>query len=109
MPVVVILGVLVLTCAWSLTSLLLFHAMIISLAQTTNERVRNVYQYGHTRNVDDEGCCKNWWTAICSELPPSLLPDDFSDEVTCEFCPPETVWNAETASVHTNGSNEYNV
>jgi palmitoyltransferase ZDHHC9/14/18 len=112
MPVVVILGVFTLSCAWSLTSLLLFHGMIISVAQTTNERVRNVYQYGHQRNVDDEGCWKNWSRAICSKLPPSLLPDDFSDVVTCEFCPPETVWanaNAETttssSSPTRNGSN----
>lgn len=109
MPMLVILGVFTLACAWSLTSLLLFHGMIISVAQTTNERVRNVYQYGHNVNVDDHGCWRNWADATCSELPPSLLPDDFSDIVTCEFCPPETVWNAENitprAPLPMNGSN----
>ena len=107
MPMLVLLGIFTLACAWSLTSLFLFHAMIISVAQTTNERVRNVYQYGHNVNVDDHGCWRNWANAICSPLPPSLLPDDFSDIVTCEFCPPETVWNAETPRepLPMNGSN----
>jgi len=92
MPIVVLFGTFTLLCAWSLTSLMLFHGMIISLAQTTNERVRNVYQYGHNVNVDNHGCLRNWGAALCSRRPPSLLPNDFSEEVTCQFCAPESVW-----------------
>jgi len=47
------LGSFTLLCAWSLTSLLCFHGMIISIAQTTNERVRGVYQMGHVENATD--------------------------------------------------------
>ena len=60
MPIVVIFGLFTLLCAWSLTSLLLFHALIITVAQTTNERVRNVYQ--HYQNDAHGGCWQNWKT-----------------------------------------------
>ena len=36
MPVTFVFGTFTLLCAWSLTSLLLFHGLIISVAQTTN-------------------------------------------------------------------------
>ena len=42
-PLTVAFGSFTLLCAWSLVSLLAYHAMIISVAQTTNERVRSVY------------------------------------------------------------------
>jgi hypothetical protein len=90
MPIVVLFGIFTLLCAWSLTSLLLFHGLIITLAQTTNERVRNVYQ--HTVNTDNHGCCANWIHALCSKRPSSLLPDDFSEIVTCGVCQ-ESVWS----------------
>ena len=93
MPIVVLFGTFTLLCAWSLTSLMLFHGMIITLAQTTNERVRNVYQYGGNVNVDNHGCWRNWMATLCSKQPPSRLPRDFSEMVTCQYCPPETVWN----------------
>lgn len=44
-PLVSLFGIFTLLCAWTLTSLLLYHMMIISVAQTTNERVRGVYRY----------------------------------------------------------------
>lgn len=91
MPIVVLFGTFTLLCAWSLTSLLVFHGMIISLAQTTNERVRNVYQYGN-QNVDNHGCVQNWCYALCSKRRPSLLPNDFSEFVTCGVCQ-ESVWS----------------
>ncbi len=69
-------------CAWSLTSLTCFHALIITLAQTTNERVRGVYQYGGVRNPADRGCWRNWLELCCSGVPDSLLPRDFSEVVT---------------------------
>lgn len=43
-------GTFTLLCAWSLTSLLFFHAMIVSISQTTNERVRNVYRASSSIN-----------------------------------------------------------
>mmetsp|Transcript_8248 Transcript_8248/g.12687 ORF Transcript_8248/g.12687 Transcript_8248/m.12687 type:complete len:501 (+) Transcript_8248:129-1631(+) len=95
MPVLVLFGLFVLLCAWSLVSLLLFHAMIISVAQTTNERVRNVYQYGRNENVDDHGCCQNWRDAFCRPRPRSLLPKDFTDIVVCDHARPESLWKSE--------------
>jgi palmitoyltransferase ZDHHC9/14/18 len=91
MPLVVIFGIFALLCAWSLTSLLLFHALIISLAQTTNERVRNVYQ--HYQNDAHHGCWRNWKSALCAKRVESLLPRDFSEIVTCRDCGPEQEWN----------------
>lgn len=43
MPMTVLFGLFLFLCSWSLLSLLAYHAMIISQAQTTNERVRGVY------------------------------------------------------------------
>jgi palmitoyltransferase ZDHHC9/14/18 len=94
MPIVVLFGTFCLLCAWSLTSLLCFHALIISLAQTTNERVRNVYQHGRNHNADDHGCWRNWRNALCVTRPPSRLPQDFSQVVLCSPCElPEAVWS----------------
>jgi hypothetical protein len=96
-------GTFTLLCAWSLTSLLLFHAMIISIAQTTNERVRNVYRSRFTfcgskeysaesessltglHNDADSGCCLNWYRSCCSPVPVSRLPADMSALVECDY------------------------
>lgn len=115
-------GTFTLLCAWSLTSLLLFHAMIISIAQTTNERVRNVYRASrgfslcgrksttsssstaedHSNNSmtgadneADQGCCPNWYRSFCSPVPVSRLPPDMSATVVCQYASTtgdETVW-----------------
>jgi hypothetical protein len=83
LPIEVGLCLFTLLCAWSLTSLTCFHGLIISLAQTTNERVRGVYQYGGIHNPADLGCWKNWITLFCtSRVPVSRLPKDFSALVT---------------------------
>ena len=82
LPIEVAFGLFSLLCAWSLTSLTCFHALIITLAQTTNERVRGVYQYGGIGNPADEGCVRNWWGVCCHKTPESRLPGDFSDVVT---------------------------
>jgi len=55
-PVVVLMAIFTLLCAWSLTSLTCFHAFIISVAQTTNERVRNVYRSGGNGNSNRRHC-----------------------------------------------------
>lgn len=97
MPLTVVFGSFTLLCAWSLTSLLCFHAMIVSVAQTTNERVRGVYRYGGAVNAADQGCCQNWISAFCSQRPLSRLPPDFSAEVHCDLSNlPETPWLGET-------------
>jgi hypothetical protein len=93
MPCTVLFGTFTFLCAWSLLSLLCFHAMIITVAQTTNERVRGVYRrygsYGYggggssTVNVADQGCCRNWYHALCSTRPSSRLPRDFAEEIVC--------------------------
>lgn len=100
MPFTVAFGIFTLLCAWSLMSLLCFHAMIISVAQTTNERVRGVYRYGGAVNVADHGCCRNWAAAFCSERPVSRLPPDFSDTVVCDHSNlPESLWTGETHAI----------
>lgn len=99
MPVVVIFGIFALLCTWSLVSLLLYHAMIVSAAETTNERVRQVYRYGAVLNRDNRGCGRNWYNAFCAPRPPSQLPYDFST-VVCGAVPDsrgggESEWNGE--------------
>ncbi len=80
-PLEVTFGLFSLLCSWSLLSLTIFHAVIITLAQTTNERVRGVFQYGGIVNPADEGCCRNWVGLCCNQIPASKLPTDFSEEV----------------------------
>lgn len=81
MPLIVLFGLFCFLCSWSLISLLFYHAMIISVAQTTNERVRGVYRYGTVGNPADAGCCRNWYHAFCTPIAPSKLPKDFSAKV----------------------------
>ena len=89
-------GSFTLLCAWSLTSLLCFHGMIISVAQTTNERVRGVYRFGQVDNHADRGCCLNWYTAACSPCAVSRLPINMSAQVISDYeNRPEKVWNGE--------------
>mmetsp|Transcript_15278 Transcript_15278/g.35211 ORF Transcript_15278/g.35211 Transcript_15278/m.35211 type:complete len:566 (-) Transcript_15278:113-1810(-) len=89
-------GSFTLLCAWSLTSLLCFHGMIISIAQTTNERVRGVYRLGQVENAADRGCVKNWYTAACIPCPVSRLPRDMSAQVIADYeNRPEHVWNGD--------------
>ena len=99
MKIVFVFGSFTLLCAWSLTSLLCFHAMIISAAQTTNERVRGVFRPGTLDNTSDQGCCKNWYSAFCTPCPTSRLPKDMSAEVICNYelqvDRPEQVWAGE--------------
>jgi hypothetical protein len=80
-PLEVAFGLFSLLCSWSLLSLTCFHAVIITLAQTTNERVRGVFQYGGIVNPADEGCWGNWIRLCCNRIPESMLPTDFSEEV----------------------------
>uniref|UniRef100_A0A7S2IBB1 Palmitoyltransferase n=1 Tax=Helicotheca tamesis TaxID=374047 RepID=A0A7S2IBB1_9STRA len=100
-PTVVLFGIFTLLCAWSLTSLTCFHGLIITLAQTTNERVRGVYRYGRHVNTADNGCLRNWVSALCSHRPDSLVPADFSEEVICDEADGplknETVWAGATS------------
>ena len=87
LPIVFFMSVFTLLCTWSLTSLTFFHALIISVAQTTNERVRNVYKGGGSEsglaNPADMGFVMNWTNAFCTVCPESRLPEDFSEEVDC--------------------------
>jgi hypothetical protein len=86
-------GSFTLLCAWSLSSLLCFHGMIISVAQTTNERVRGVYRFGQLENEADKGCCMNWYAATCHPCPVSRLPTDMSEQVIADYeNRPEHVW-----------------
>merc|ERR1711865_1152181 len=91
-----VFGSFTLLCAWSLTSLLCLHGMIISVAQTTNERVRGVYRFGQVENKADKGCCLNWYTAACTPCSVSRLPIDMSSQVITDYATrPEMVWNGD--------------
>lgn len=81
-PMVLLMACFTLLCGWSLTSLTCYHAYIISLAQTTNEKVRGVYDH-HLRNPADNGCLKNWNNVFCDKVPDSLILNDFSETVDC--------------------------
>ena len=85
MPGTVLLCLFTSLCAWSLTSLTCYHFMIITIAQTTNERVRRVYQTGKLHNPANKGCCNNWVQVFCTKKRKSFLPADFSEVVKCEF------------------------
>lgn len=80
-PTAVFLCFFTLLCAWSLASLTCFHGLIITVGQTTNERVRGVYEA--MENPADRGCVRNWFEALCSEIPQSRIPRDFSAIVDC--------------------------
>jgi DHHC palmitoyltransferase len=94
-PVTVLFMTFTIMCTWSMISLLLYHFRTISIAQTTNERVRAVYttisstsaaslrsqQQLHNRSNDaqqqlfynksnnnnpaDHGCLSNWMSCLC--------------------------------------------
>ena len=107
MPVTVIFGIFTGLCAWSLLSLLLYHGRAISIAQTTNERVRGVFssssrrglgQGGGSRSPADQGCGRNWWNCLRTfyyDRPASRLPPDFSEKVSEGQRVAETVWSGE--------------
>jgi hypothetical protein len=106
MPTVVILAFLMILFAWSLVSLTGFHALIVSRAQTTNEKVRGVYQNLDGGNPADHGLVENWKQAFCIPVPKSRLPRQFGDEVVCPGYEDghgvgqegENVWDAEKAA-----------
>jgi len=88
LPTVFFMSIFTLLCTWSLTSLTFFHGVIITVAQTTNERVRNVYRDGRRDGVGldnpaDQGCAMNWTNTFCTKIPESRLPKDFSQTVDC--------------------------
>eukprot|EP00934_Nitzschia_sp_Nitz4_P003193 Nitzschia sp. Nitz4//scaffold94_size78252//31445//33108//NITZ4_005467-RA/size78252-processed-gene-0.49-mRNA-1//-1//CDS//3329560377//3183//frame0 len=96
-------GTFTLLCAWSLVGLLAYHAMIVSIAQTTNEKVRNVYRTTPgsgpgIENTDDKGCIRNWCHAFCSPVPASRLPKDMSATVVCDYTEDERVWTGDVDS-----------
>ena len=96
----ILMAMLCLLCAWSLTSLTCFHVLIITLAQTTNERVRGVYAYGGTRNTADRGCLSNWISALFGRRPVSKLPPDFSRVIVCGECSTdEKIWDVNSPSI----------
>ena len=100
-PLVVLLGSFCILCAWSLTSLTCFHVVIVTAAQTTNERVRRVYGRGGDGeagavNTADRGCVHNWAGAMCGCRPLSKLPQDFSAMVIA----PASAVGMEDGNVH---------
>jgi hypothetical protein len=105
MPITVVFGTFTFLCAWSLLSLFYFNAKIVTVAQTTNERVRDVYRYGSTVNTADRGCCRNWHRFLRTPYPSSRLPRDFAQVIiVCHSCNDpasadhvaETVWSGDT-------------
>ena len=80
-PTAVIFAFFTALCAWSLASLTCFHGLIITISQTTNERVRGVYD--NLENPANVGILRNWMSALCSPIPMSRIPEDFSEIVDC--------------------------
>lgn len=83
-PLVIIMALFTLVCGWSLISLTCYHGVLISIAQTTNEKVRGVYDHHHIKNPDNKGCWRNWYDALFSPVPDSLIVSDFSVMVDCK-------------------------
>jgi DHHC palmitoyltransferase len=78
-PLTCTFGAYLFLCTWTLLSLLWYHVVLISIAQTTNERVRDVYRHGAVVNAADKGCCRNWCNFLCQRhRPTSRIPADFS-------------------------------
>lgn len=94
MPVTFVFGLFLLLCAWSLLSLLAYHALLISVAQTTNERVRGVYLT--SSNFRDQGCCLNCVTFFTRKTSPTQLPPDFSREVKLQQARVESPWSGDS-------------
>jgi hypothetical protein len=96
LPVTVVFGSFTALCAWSLVSLLLYHMRIISIAQTTNERVRGVY-LNPSENPWDQGCQSNWRKCCHNAChpPPSRLPRDFSEIVVEDANIIESPWTGD--------------
>ena len=106
MPFVVVLAMIMILFAWSLVSLTGFHTLIISKAQTTNEKVRTVYDNLAGGNPADNGLFANWIRTFCSPVPESRLPRDFGEVVVCPGYGDgsgvgkdgENVWDADKAA-----------
>jgi DHHC palmitoyltransferase len=115
MPVILMFAIFSGMCAWSMLSLLLYHFRTISIAQTTNERIRGVYSAvapirsrdsfsslgnmvssnSSNSNPADLGVCRNWYSC-CHTLwcpPHSDLPSDFSELVVEPNIQSETIWS----------------
>ena len=97
MPLICSFGAFVLLCTWTLLSLLWYHVVLVSVSQTTNERVRDVYRGGSVVNVADQGCCRNWFRFVTRRRPVSRLPD-FSEFVDCDRRDNESPWTGENPS-----------
>jgi palmitoyltransferase ZDHHC9/14/18 len=75
-PAAVIAIILTFALGWGLMSLLSYHCWLLSIGQTTNEQLTNVYSEENAeRNPYDHGCCGNTQLMMCKEMDESLLPD----------------------------------
>ena len=57
----------------SLIALLGYHLRLVSIGETTNERVKGVWK-GKTK-LHDRGCCGNYGLLLREPVPPSRLPN----------------------------------
>ncbi|KAL7579896.1 hypothetical protein ACA910_004903 [Epithemia clementina (nom. ined.)] len=63
---------------WSLLSLLGYHAAIITVAQTTNNCVRGIYQKSSAMNPNNFGCWHNWCHSFwCKRNPGQSIAQRF--------------------------------
>ncbi|KAJ1626233.1 hypothetical protein T492DRAFT_910268 [Pavlovales sp. CCMP2436] len=67
-----------------LSMLFSFHAYLISINETTNENVKDIYYDG---NPFSESCAQNWHTALCLHHPAHTLPPLEELEEGCESAP----------------------
>lgn len=72
-PSAVITIILTFSLGWGLLSLLSYHCWLLSIGQTTNEQLRDVFN--DEVNPYDKGCCENTRTMMCKAAEQSMLPD----------------------------------
>eukprot|EP00638_Chattonella_subsalsa_P003679 CAMPEP_0117752762 /NCGR_PEP_ID=MMETSP0947-20121206/11815_1 /TAXON_ID=44440 /ORGANISM="Chattonella subsalsa, Strain CCMP2191" /LENGTH=461 /DNA_ID=CAMNT_0005571499 /DNA_START=275 /DNA_END=1660 /DNA_ORIENTATION=+ len=72
-PMAAVLSVFTFLAFWSVSSLWGYHVYLVSVGQTTNEMVREVFR-GRI-NEYDEGCAQNCGNIFCVPSGPSNVPD----------------------------------
>jgi len=74
-----------------------YHCYLLSIAQTTNEKMKDVW--ATVTNPFDTGCWSNWRSAFCSRVPPSLVQLWFAHHFHAESAPahaPQVVYSPNT-------------
>ena len=74
-PTTVFTAAVTFVSVWSLFSLCTYHCYLLSVGETTNENLREVFDAPGVENPWDEGLCCNTVGACCERTVDSSLPD----------------------------------